>query len=105
MKTNKTTGILEDKKVYVKVKLALLWVALVFLYIYNEILSLYRPGHVVGLFEGQLEGVEFTQSLLIGAAIIMALPSFMVLLSLTLKARVDRMEMVHHATSEAIAVD
>ena len=90
MKTKKAAGILEDRKVNVKVKLALLWVALMFLYVYNDIFSMYQPGHVADLFEGHLEGVQFTQALLIGAAILMAFPSFMVLLSLILKARVNR---------------
>ena len=91
MKTKKISSMLDDKKVNVKVKLALLWVALMFLYIYNDILSIYQPGHVAELFEGHLEGVQFTQTLLFGAAALMALPSFMVLLSLILKARVNRL--------------
>jgi hypothetical protein len=91
MKTSKTKDMLQDRKVHVKVKLALLWVALMFLYIYNDIFSLYQPGHVADLFEGQLEGVQFTQSLLVGAALLMALPSFMILLSLTLKAKANRL--------------
>ena len=83
--------ILEDRQVNVKVRLALLWVALMFFYIYNDIFSMYQPGHVAQLVEGQLEGVQFTQTLLIGAAVLMAFPSFMVLLSLTLKARANRL--------------
>ena len=82
---------LADTKVNTKVKLALLWVALMFLYIYNDIFSLYQPGHVAELVEGQLEGVQFTPTLLLGAAALMALPSFMVLMSLILKARANRL--------------
>ena len=82
---------LEDRKVNVKIRLALLWVALMFFYIYNDIFSLFQPGHVADLVEGQLEGVQFTQSLLFGAALLMAFPSFMVLMSLTLKARKNRL--------------
>ena len=37
-----------------------------------------------------MEGVHFTQTLLFGAAVLMALPSLMVLLSLVLKAKVNR---------------
>jgi hypothetical protein len=81
---------LEDREVNVKAKLALLWVALMFLYIYNDLFSLWQPGHIADLVDGQLEGVEFTQPLLFGAAVLMAFPSFMVLLSLTLKARLNR---------------
>ena len=83
--------ILEDIKVNVKVKLALLWIALMFFYIYNDIFSFWQPGHVAELVEGQLEGITFTQELLFGAAILMALPSIMVFLSLTLKAKLNRM--------------
>jgi hypothetical protein len=89
--TQGTTTMLEDRKVNVKAKLALLWVALMFFYIYNDLLSFYRPGRVADLVEGQLEGVPFTPTFLFGAAVLMAFPSFMVLLSLTLKARANRL--------------
>ncbi len=74
-----------------KVKLALLWIALMFFYIYNDVFSFWQPGHVAELIEGQLEGVVFTQEILFGAAILMALPSIMVFLSLTLKAKLNRL--------------
>ena len=87
---NKTACILEDRKLNVKTKLALLWIALMFFYIYNDIFSLFQPGHVAELAEGHLEGVRFTQTLLLSAAILMVFPSCMVLLSLSLKARANR---------------
>ena len=91
MNSQKTATMLDDRKVNVKVKLALLWVALMFFYIYNDIFSFFQPGHVAELVEGHLEGVQFTQTLLFGAAVLLAFPSFMVLLSLTLKARANRL--------------
>ena len=90
MNTKQTTNMLEDRKVNVKAKLAFLWAALMFFYIYNDLFSIFQPGHVADLVEGQLEGVQFTQPLLFGAAVLMAFPSLMVLMSLTLKARVNR---------------
>lgn len=90
MSTNKTPKIYEDRKVNVKIKIALLWVALMFFYIYNDIFSLFQPGHVADLVEGQLEGIQFTQTILFSAAILMAIPSIMILLSLTLNAKVNR---------------
>ena len=81
---------LEDRKVNVKAKLALLWVALMFLYIYNDLFSLWQPGHIAELVEGHLEGVQFTQPMLFGAAVLMAFPSFMVLMSISLKAKWNR---------------
>ncbi|NNE28570.1 MAG: hypothetical protein HKN16_02970 [Saprospiraceae bacterium] len=81
---------LKDKKVNVKVKLAFFWVALMFLYIYNDIFSMYQPGHAADLVAGHLEGMQFTPKLLLGAAALMAIPSIMILLSLILKAKVNR---------------
>jgi len=91
MNIKQTAGMLDDRKVNMKARLALLWVALMFFYIYNDIFSMYQPGHVAQLEEGQLEGVQFTQTLLFGAALLMAFPSIMVLLSLSLKARANRL--------------
>ena len=91
MNTIQSASMLVDSKVNVKVKLALLWAALMFFYIYNDLFSLFQPEHVAQLVEGHLEGVQFTQTLLFGAAMLMAFPSFMILLSLTLTARVNRL--------------
>jgi len=91
MKVNTPPKSLEDKAVNTKTKLALLWVALMFFYIYNDILSFYQPGRIGDLIAGNLEGVVFDQAFLIGAAALMALPSLMILLSLSLKARTNRM--------------
>jgi hypothetical protein len=91
MNKKETASMLDDRKLNVKAKLAFLWVALMFFYIYNDIFSLWQPGHVAELVEGQLEGVQFTQTILFGGAVLMAFPSFMVFLSLTLKAKANRL--------------
>ena len=83
--------VLEDIKINVKVKLALFWVALMFFYLYNDLFSFFKPGTVEELVGGSLEGIVFTQELLFGAALLMALPSIMIFLSLTLKAKINRM--------------
>ncbi len=82
---------LVDIEINVKIKLALLWVALMFFYLYNDLLSFFKPGTVEELVGGSLEGIVFTQELLFGAALLMALPSIMIVLSLTLKAKLNRM--------------
>jgi hypothetical protein len=82
---------LEDITINVKIKLALFWVALMFFYIYNDLLTMFKPGSVEELVGGSLEGIVFTQELLFGAALLMALPSIMIFLSLTLKAKLNRM--------------
>ena len=82
---------LVDIEINVKIKLALFWVALMFFYLYNDLFSFFKPGTVEELVGGSLEGIVFTQELLFGAALLMALPSIMIFLSLTLKAKMNRM--------------
>jgi hypothetical protein len=84
----KTT--LVDPIVNVKVKLAVMWIVLMFFYIYNDIMTFFRQDVVEGLLAGNMEGVEFTQGVLFAAAVLMSFPIFMVLLSIVLPARTNR---------------
>jgi hypothetical protein len=90
MDTNKTTRILEDVKINVKIKLAALWTALVFLYTYGDILGFYTPGNLEQLISGEIEGIQLTEGLLIVNAVTMAVQSVMIFLSVALKANVNR---------------
>jgi hypothetical protein len=86
----RTNSILEDVKIDVKIKLAFFWVALSFLYIYNDIFTLLQAGNVAQLIHGEIDGIYFDQTVLFGSAVLMALPIFMVVLSLILKAKMNR---------------
>ena len=88
MDTNATN--LVDPVVNVKVKLAVMWITLMFFYIYNDILSLYRQDVIEGLSAGNLEGVVFTPAVLIAAALLMTFPIVMVLISVVLPAKTNR---------------
>ncbi len=91
MNTNKKTArVLEDVKINVKIKLSALWVALMFFYLYADILSYYTPGHIEDVISGEVVGIQINQVFLLGAAILMAIPGVMVCLSLTLKAKANR---------------
>ncbi len=91
MTTNsKVARILEDVEVNVKIKLSALWVALVLLYTYGDILGFYTPGNLQQLISGEIEGIQLTEGLLIVNAVSMAIPSVMVFLSVALKANVNR---------------
>ena len=89
MNTN-SPKILEKVKVNVKIKLSALWIALMFCYTYADILGFYAPGNIEELISGEIAGIQMTQGLLFGSAILMAIPSVMVFLSLTLKAKANR---------------
>ncbi len=86
---NKTTE-LEDVKINIKIKLSALWVAMMLLYIYADILSLFRPGQVEEMIDGRMGPFPVTQGSLFTASVLMIIPAVMVFLSLTLKPKVNR---------------
>ncbi len=82
---------LQDFKINVKIKLSALWVSVMFCYIYGDFFTLYVPGQIESLMNGQ-SGVGPTTPLkLLMFAILMTLPPTMVFLSLALKPRINRL--------------
>ena len=90
MNSIKKTTATEDVKVSVKMKLSALWVAMMLLYIYADILSLFRPGQIEEMIEGRMGPFPVTQVSLLVASILMIIPAVMVFLSLTLKPNLNR---------------
>jgi len=91
MNSNKKTArILEDVKINVKMKLSALWVALVFFYSYNDVISFFRQDTIEGVLSGGIGGAIVTPTFLFAMAILLAIPIFMLVLSLALPARVNR---------------
>ena len=90
MNTIKTTTKMDDMKINAKIKLSALWIAMMLLYIYADILSLFRPGQIEEMLEGLMGPFPVTQSSLLAASILMIIPAGMVFLSLTLKPTVNR---------------
>ena len=87
----KPARVLQDVKINVKLKLCALWVALMFCYTYADILGFYAPGNLGELLSGEIAGIQMTQGVLLASALLMAIPTAMVFLSLTLKARANRL--------------
>lgn len=81
---------LVDLRLPVQAKLAAAWVSLMFLYVYVDILGLYMPGDVEDILAGIVWELEITQTWALGALTLMAIPIFMVVLSMTLPARANR---------------
>jgi len=90
MNTIKKTTALEDMKINIKMKLSALWVAMMLLYIYADILSLFRPGLIEEMISGRMGPFPVTQGSLLTASILMIIPAVMVFLSLTLRPKVNR---------------
>lgn len=86
----KTARVLEDAKINVKMKLSALWVAMMLLYIYADILSLFRPGQIGEMIAGKMGPFPVTQITLLTATLLVIISAVMVFLSLTLKPKVNR---------------
>ena len=81
---------LDDPKVPVRAKLAALWTSVMFCYVYGDYFELYRPGKLQQMLGGEMALGPVTQGLLVGTAILMAVPALMIVLTLTLPAAVGR---------------
>ncbi len=81
---------LEDVKINVKIKLAGLWATVMFLYIYADIVAFYTQEHLESVLAGEVAGMQMTPIFLLMMMILMTIPSLMVFLSLTLKAKANR---------------
>jgi hypothetical protein len=91
MNTQKTPqNALEDIKVSFKLKLAMLWASLMFLYIYVDYFHLYMPGMIKYIQAGRVFKFDITQGFLLAALTSMTIPALMIFLSVALPAKVNR---------------
>jgi hypothetical protein len=82
---------LDDFKIHVKLKLSTLWASVMFCYLYADYFGLYVPGALQGMLAGKMGPLgPTTQGVLVGTAVMMAIPSLMVFLSLVLKPNLNR---------------
>jgi hypothetical protein len=65
----------------VRIKLSALWVALMLTYLLGDVLRIFSGDFVAG----EMSGMQISQGLMLGMAILMVIPIVMVFLSLTVK--------------------
>ena len=87
----KNPKIFQDVKIDTKIKLSALWVALMFCYTYADILGFYAPGNLEELISGEIAGIQMTQGMLFGSAVLMVVPTIMIFLSLVMSAKANRL--------------
>ncbi len=90
MTTDTPTTALHDPPVPVRAKLAAAWTSFMFLYIYVDFFNLYKPGVLDDILNGVVWEFDISQTLLTAFLALIAIPSLMVMLSMTLPARVNR---------------
>ncbi len=88
--TTKTTTALHDPPAPVRAKLAAAWTSFMFLYIYVDYFALYKPGVIDDILAGVVWEFDISQTFVISALMLMAIPILMILLSTTLPARANR---------------
>ena len=81
---------LDEIKIHVKFRLAALWAAVMFCYIYGDIFRLFQHGELQAMLDGKMWGLPVTQGLLVGTSAFIAIPSIMVFLSLALRPGLNR---------------
>lgn len=85
-----TPHLLDTAPVSVRVKLAAAWTSFMFLYVYVDVLNFYKPGVVDGILDGLVWRFEVSPTLLTVMLASVMIPAVMVMLSVTLPPRVNR---------------
>lgn len=67
--------IADEPRTTVRTRLSAPWAALMLLYVYADVLSLFRPGQLDEMAEGRTGPVEATQATLLLAATIVVVPA------------------------------
>jgi hypothetical protein len=82
--------VFDQASVPVAVKLSALWASTMFMYVYVDILSFYRPGVVRDILRGRVWDFDITQAWALGALALMTIPALMVFLSVGLRPAASR---------------
>ena len=90
MRKRPPTTTLEDQRIPVQAKLAAAWTTFMFLYAYVDIIAFFKPGVVDDILAGIVFEFDISQTLLTAFLALMAIPILMVVLSMTLPARANR---------------
>ncbi|MGW4826867.1 DUF6326 family protein [Amycolatopsis japonica] len=85
-----TTTALDEQRIPVRAKLAAAWTSLVLLYAYVDILAFFKPGVIKDIEAGVVFEFDINQTLFTVFLTLMAIPTLMVVLSMTLPARANR---------------
>lgn len=86
-----TTATLEDQRIPVRARLAATWTSFVFLYAYVDILNFFTPGVIDDILAGKVFEFDLSQTFSTAALTLVAIPILMVVMSMTLPARANRL--------------
>ena len=81
---------LEDLRMPVQAKLAAAWTSFMFFVIYIDYFHLYKPGAIDQIRGGRIFEFDISGTLLTIFVVVIGIPALMIMLSMTLPARVNR---------------
>ena len=90
MRTRQPTTTLENLRIPVQAKLTAAWTSLMFFVIYIDYFHLYQPGAIDQIRGGGIFEFDITPTLVTIFLVVIGIPALMVMLSMTLPARVNR---------------
>jgi hypothetical protein len=94
----------EPATVNVRMKISGLWTAMLFVFAYVDIFSLYRPDFRADVEAGVVGGFTVNQSFLLGTTIYVVIPSLMVFGALVLRPRVNRIANIALSVMYALTI-
>lgn len=80
----------EPAEVSVRIKISALWTAMLFVFVYVDIFSLYRPDVRASIEAGEIGGFAIDRSFLLATTLYVVIPSLMVFGALVLRPRIGR---------------
>jgi hypothetical protein len=86
----KTPKLLDNPPIPLQPKLAAAWTSLMFFVIYIDYFHLYQPGAIDQIRGGGIFEFDITPTLMTIFVVVIGIPALMVMLSMTLPARVNR---------------
>ena len=90
LENTKSHRVLEVVRIPVQAKLAAAWTSLMFFVIYIDYFHLYQPGAIDQIRGGGIFEFDITPTLVTIFLVVIGIPALMVMLSMTLPARVNR---------------
>jgi hypothetical protein len=91
-------------RVNVRVKISALWTSMLFVFVYVDLFSLYRPDFRADIEAGEVAGFAINQTFLLGTTMYILIPSLMVFLTLVLRPRVNRIANIALGTLYALTI-
>ena len=80
----------DPSPVNVRIKISALWTAMLFVFAYVDLFSLYRPDFRADLEAGEINGFDVGQSFLLATTVYVVIPALMVFGALVLRPKTNR---------------